>query len=164
VITHPAAGVDMRLGRRLDPFARQPQPLPQRLRIGAASRCGARCTRQRAAASRCTARRSRNTAPHCRSTRLRTCVSVTSSSRRITETGPAWVKLGAFDLPRRRATTTSPLTAVVVSMDAAAIGADETITHRQRPRPTGYAVGLGRLPWYGHHHRLAARPHRPHHP
>jgi hypothetical protein len=52
----------------------------------------------------------------------------------------------------------------VVSMDAAAIGADETITHRQRPRPTGYAVGLGRLPWYGHHHRLAARPHRPHHP
>jgi hypothetical protein len=33
MITHPAAGLNMRLGRGLDPLARQPQPIGHRLRI-----------------------------------------------------------------------------------------------------------------------------------
>ena len=47
--------------------------------------------------------------------------SLASSSRRITDTGPSYLKFGAFDLPRRRGATTSPLTTVVVSVRAAAM-------------------------------------------
>jgi hypothetical protein len=45
---------------------------------------------------------------------------VTSTSRRITDTGPSYLKFGAFDFPRRR-DTTSPLIAAVVSVDTAAM-------------------------------------------
>ena len=61
------------------------------------------------------------TPPPTAAPRRRTTGSLTSSSRRITDTGPSYLKFGAFDLPRRRGTT-SPLVTVVVSVDAAAIG------------------------------------------
>jgi len=40
MIPHPPTGLDMRLGARLDPVARQPQPPPHRLGIGAAFMVG----------------------------------------------------------------------------------------------------------------------------
>ncbi len=51
--------------------------------------------------------------------------SLTSSSRRITDTGPSYLKFAAFDLPRRRGPT-SPLVAVVTSAGAAAMAIMKT--------------------------------------
>jgi hypothetical protein len=86
----------------------------------ARSRWAAQYARQRCWASRCNARRSRNAASHCRSNRRHSTGSLTLSSRGITDTGPLYVKFGAFDLPRRRGIT-SPLITVVVSVGAAAM-------------------------------------------
>ena len=97
-------------------------PSRSRSAFASASRSwwAAQYARQRSAASRCSARRSPNTASQCRSIRRRTIGSLTSSSRRITDTGPSYLKFGAFDLPRRRGATSS-LATVVVSMRAAAM-------------------------------------------
>ena len=71
-------------------------------------------------ASRCNARRNRNTVSQRRSSSRCSCLSEASSSRRITDTGPSYLKFGTFDLPRRRGPTTPE--SVVVSVGVAAIG------------------------------------------
>ncbi len=122
MVPHPAAALDMAFGRRLDPLARQPQPLPQRVRITLALMVcrpirPAPPRRRHAAAPGAT----ETPPPHCRSTRRRTRSSDTSNSRRITATGPVYLKLGNLDLPRRRCTRTSPLVAAAVSVPVAAM-------------------------------------------
>ena len=128
----------MRFRRGLNTLARQPEPLPQRLRISRAFVMG----RPIRPAARCGVTLQRPAQPkHCLPLPVHPPASPLIGDvqlQRITDTGPSYLKFGAFDLPRRRGSTASPLVTVMVSVHVAAMPMMKPPSTDNNPPPHRY--------------------------